>query len=721
MKRSLSIVLFVCVLILSVFSSNQERTLLSYNLSETQAKTAASVKGRPSVALVLSGAGAKGLSYIPILEALEKNGIPIDKVYGTSMGSLMGGLYCAGYSPKDIYNVCKNNDLAGLFTELTSSGYKEITGAFSYNSDNIGSITLDHNIGGSPGVIDDYKILNLFEKCIGNIPEDIDFDKDLVIPFECNATDMITGREVIFSEGSLITAMRSSMSIPAVFEPVHTETHPVLMDGGIVCNSMIHRARLEGFDIVICVTVAGYEDQDFDPSLYETLPGSYEGYMLVSFRAVTMALAPLSDYWIGVDVNKYGILEFGKVDEIVGCGKTFLEDYPDFISGIASLFTEDQKVYKNPDRTGEYFTKYPEREKKIHVSTKEKRNVDFLGRSRLAFGAYGSIGLGFDFKNSSDRIRRALYPTFRLRAFFRDIGGTPLNLDTRAKATLGTTYAFSSELQFCLNPDGDERFYLTAGANATLGSLTSFTDITQSESKNEIEYYASPRVGVLMTNGRDNILRVFGSIENNWAYFDGLDRTHRLIPSANIDFVYYPKYETGIFHMEGGRLDVLGRLGYDSDNSSLVYKIGFEGQNSFRFSQALSLWVETTAFTSREPLALRDSYGDYGGWRGMPGYSYGTFCTDFITGGVGIKWMLLKGVISDYISVIIRGGIRSSHIYGIRGEEYESKTPFSDCFSSGIWDLGISVGYGVSTPVGDVVIGAGFNKDMKLALYFELV
>ncbi|MBO6048979.1 MAG: patatin-like phospholipase family protein, partial [Spirochaetales bacterium] len=57
--------------------------------------------GRPRVALVLSGGGAKGIAHIPIIEALEKYGIPIDKVYGTSMGALIGGLYCAGYSPKE--------------------------------------------------------------------------------------------------------------------------------------------------------------------------------------------------------------------------------------------------------------------------------------------------------------------------------------------------------------------------------------------------------------------------------------------------------------------------------------------------------------------------------------------------------------------------------------------------------------------------------------------
>ena len=727
MKRSLILVLFLFVFSSVVFSSiptEYDDKLLDFNIVGSQAEVAPSIKGRPSVALVLSGSGAKGLSYIPILRALEENGIPIDKVYGTSMGSLMGGLYCAGYSPKDIMDVCKNNDLAGLFTEFSTAGYKEMTGAFEYNTNNVTSIALDRDIGGPSGAIDDYKILNLFENCLGNIPDTIDFDRDLVIPYECNGTDMLSGREVVFSSGSLITSMRASMSIPGVFEPVRTEQHPVLMDGGIACNSMIHRARLEGFDIVICITVAGYEEDDFDPTIYDTIPGAIEGYMLVLFRAVNKKLAPTSDYWIGIDVNKYGVLEFGKLDEIVGCGETFLEEHPDFISNIAALFTEDQKVYKDPDRKGEYFSKYPEREKKVHYSARDTRNDVFMGRSRVALGAYGYMGLGFDFKNIDERVRRAVYPTVSSRLFLKDLGIPGLSLDTKIKGTFGRTLDISSELLFCLNQasKSKEKVYITAGAKGEIGSLSRTTDIGEAFSKNEVEYSVSPSLGIMMTNGENNILRVSASAPNTWAFFDESGISRRFIPSAAIDFVYWPKFEIGHLSMDGGRIDVLAKIGRDTSTSSWIYKLGFAVNNSFRISQRFSFNLQAKAFSSRESLEIRESYGEYGGWRGMPGYAYGTMCSEFITAGVGVKWMLLKGLLSsDYIAVNIRGGVRSSHLFGQSGEEYESQTPFADCFSSGLWDLGISVGCGIATPVGDVIIGIGFNKDLKMSLCFELV
>ena len=105
----------------------------------------------------------------------------------------------------------------------------------------------------------------------------------------------------------------------------------------------------------------------------------------------------------------------------------------------------------------------------------------------------------------------------------------------------------------------------------------------------------------------------------------------------------------------------------------------------------------------------------------MPGYSCDTLCNDFIFGGLGFDLLLSSGILSDHITVVIRGGLRSSHVFGSEGETYGSAIPFADCFSSGLWDLGVSAGYGFSSPVGDVILGVGINKDLKIALYLEVV
>lgn len=699
-----------------------KKPLLNYEVSESEKSVAQAIEDRPSVALILSGGGARGFAYIPVLEELERRGIPIDKVYGTSIGSLIGALYCAGYSPKEMMEISKNNDVYKLFSGLTSSGDGEVPGVFDYNRNNLVSFTPGQIIDGLNSLVDDYVVMALFENCLGNIPDEIDFNKDLVIPYETNAADMINGREVIFSEGSLISAMRSSMSIPIVFEPVITESGRVLMDGGILDNSMIHRARLEGFDIVICATLTGYEDRDFKASRYESLSGSLTGYLDVMTRMMTFDQAPDADYWFGIDVSDYNALEFSKVDEIAMCGKRFAEEYSSLLDNIAARFTENQKVYKNPDRVGEYHTKYPER---IITDTRgrENRREDLLSKTRVSLGFFGNGGYGFDFKNDDGKTRRALYPTFSVRFFLQNYVGTPFSLDAKVRSTVGRTTEWSADVLYCLNHDSFEKVYLSLGIEGDLGSLSVFTDIHENATRNEIEYAVFGRAGMVMTNGRDHTLRVFASVDNKWALLDESDvkKEYLFIPSVNADFVYSPGYKAGLFQMEGGRLDILARAGYDVGASRWGYKFGFEGEKLFRLSEKISLWIETKAFTSSDHLALRDSYAKYGGWKGMPGYAYGTYCNSFISSGVGVRFFLNSRILTDYISVVVRGGVRSSNIFGVIGEPYGSQVPFSDCFSSGMWDLGASAGYGFSTPVGDMVIGLGLNKDLKFALYVELV
>ena len=643
-----------------------KKPLLNYEVSESEKSVAQAIEDRPSVALILSGGGARGFAYIPVLEELERRGIPIDKVYGTSIGSLIGALYCAGYSPKEMMEISKNNDVYKLFSGLTSSGDGEVPGVFDYNRNNLVSFTPGQIIDGLKSLVDDYVVMALFENCLGNIPDEIEFNKDLVIPYETNAA--------------------------------------------------------EGFDIVICATLTGYEDRDFKASRYESLSGSLTGYLDVMTRMMTFNQAPDADYWFGIDVSDYNALEFSKVDEIAMCGKRFAEEYSSLLDNIAARFTENQKVYKNPDRVGEYHTKYPERIK-TDTRGRENRREDLLSKTRVSLGFFGNGGYGFDFKNDDGKTRRALYPTFSVRFFLQNYVGTPFSLDAKVRSTVGRTTEWSADVLYCLNSDSFEKFYLSLGIEGDLGSLSVFTDIHENATRNEIEYAVFGRAGMVMTNGRDHTLRVFASVDNKWALLDESDvkKEYLFIPSVNADFVYSPGYKAGLFQMEGGRLDILARAGYDVGASRWGYKFGFEGEKLFRLSEKISLWIETKAFTSSDHLALRDSYAKYGGWKGMPGYAYGTYCNSFISSGVGVRFFLNSRILTDYISVVVRGGVRSSNIFGVIGEPYGSQVPFSDCFSSGMWDLGASAGYGFSTPVGDMVIGLGLNKDLKFALYVELV
>ncbi|MBO4409832.1 MAG: patatin-like phospholipase family protein [Spirochaetales bacterium] len=682
---------------------------------------------RPSVALVLSGGGAKGIAHIPIIAELERYGIPIDKVFGTSMGALVGGLYASGYSPKEMIGIVTGQDLSTMFTSILSSGYNEVLNAFDYSSNNVLSLSLSQGIGGTTGLIDDYMILNFLVKYMGNVPTEIDFDKDLVIPFECNAADMITGDEVIFTEGSLLTAMRSSMSIPIAFEPVITEDGNVYMDGGVVSNYIVHRAVEEGYDIIICVTLGGYDKTPARLENYTSLSGVLGGTLSVVLTNVSKGELDGADFWFAPDETMYGTMSFGEVEGILEQSYIEVAEQQDKFREIASLFTEGQKEYKDADRVSEYHTKYPEQWKQTYLSSKEALHEDLLGRTRVSVGLYGSGGYGFffdpDLNESERRTKRAFFPTFSLRTFIKDLGGSRISLDNRIRSTISRTTDFSAMAMLRISKDFAERTFLTLRANASIGSLSNFTDKTESISLNEfIEQLVSADLGLMLTNEQSHSIMLYGRTELVWAYpySETSDKlVMAFIPSVHLEAVFYPGYSNGFFGSSGSRFDFSGYLGWNSFESKHEYKLAVAAEHNFTLSETTSLWVDFTAVTSRGNQDMRSLFETYGGWDGMPGYASGALFTDFITGGIGIQIGLGKGFVNRFLSIEVRGGVRSNHKYSfIAAPDFTSMVPFAHCLEA--WDLGISAGFGLETPVGDVILGAGFNKNLQLALYMEI-
>ena len=678
---------------------------------------------RPSVALVLSGGGAKGIAHIAIIEALEKYGIPIDKVFGTSMGALIGGLYAVGHSPKEMRNIVTNNDLTKLFTSFDSEGYTEVLDAFDFNSNNVLSISLGQGIGGISGFIDDYLVLNFLSKYIGNVPDDINFDYDLVVPFECNAANMLTGDEMIFREGSLLTAMRSSMSLPLIFEPVVLNDGTVLMDGGIVSNYIVHRAVMEGYDIIIVVTLDGYGKKELTEADYSSLSGVLGSTLSIVLNNVSRGEIDLADYWFSPDLTGYGTLSFASAEGILARGEREAEEQQAKLEAIAALFTEEQKVFKDPDRLGEYHTRYAEKTKKEFYSTKDQRHEDLLGRTRLSLGLYGTGGYGFFFKTDTEEsTKRALFPTLSLRGFLKDIGGSPVSLDIRLKFSLNRTSDFSAMGLLHILGEFDEKLYGLFRLRTAIGSLTFITDKNEPARINEIEKLVTADAGFMLTNERSHNIMLYASAENDWTVENSeVVPKYSFCPSVTFETVFYPGYVSGFFSEVGTRVDAKLTGGYSNIGKNWFYKIALAAERTFRINDKVSVWGDFTAFSSRAGVMRRSSFESYGGWNGMPGYAAGTMMGEFITAGFGVQVNLSQSFASSYIAFVVRGGIRSDVYYGwYNHASYGTMIPFKDCLDKKIWDLGASVGYGFSTPIGDIIVGAGFNKEMQLALYVEL-
>ena len=214
-----------------------------------------SLHPRKKVGLVLGGGGAKGAAEVGVLKVLEEAGIPIDYIAGTSIGAIVGGLYAIGYDAADIDSLYRNQN----WIFLLSDQVKRESETFLSKEERekyIVHIPLskERKVSLPAGYVKGQNIFNLFSKLTVGYHQVDDFS-NLPIPFRCVAVDLVDGKEVVFSSGSLPMAMRASMSIPGVFAPVEWKGK-MLVDGGALNNLPVDVAREMGADVIICVDLS---------------------------------------------------------------------------------------------------------------------------------------------------------------------------------------------------------------------------------------------------------------------------------------------------------------------------------------------------------------------------------------------------------------------------------------------------------------------------------
>ena len=196
------------------------------------------------VGLVLSGGGAKGITHIGVIKALEENNIPIDFITGTSVGAIVGGLYAMGLSPDDMIKIIKSNDFKYWSTGELESDYvyyyrnadpKPSFAELRFNINNLDSFDIKSNLLPtnlvSPRQMN-YAFVPLFAQA--NALSGGDFDK-LFVPFACVASDIYNKEAVVFRHGVLGDAIRASMTYPFMFKPIMINNR-LLFDGGILNN-----------------------------------------------------------------------------------------------------------------------------------------------------------------------------------------------------------------------------------------------------------------------------------------------------------------------------------------------------------------------------------------------------------------------------------------------------------------------------------------------------
>jgi len=212
-------------------------------------------KQRPKIGLVLSGGGARGFAHIGVLKKIEELNIPIDVVVGTSMGSIVGGLYAIGLTPDEIGKGVQGIDWTVVFNDYARRefrSYRRKQDDYQFTQKRIG--VTSEGLRLSPGLIDGQQIELALDRLAYPGFHITDFDK-LRLPYRAIATDIETGDAVILDKGNIAKAMRASMSIPGALPPIKYEGR-MLVDGGIGNNVPINVARDMGADIVIVVDVS---------------------------------------------------------------------------------------------------------------------------------------------------------------------------------------------------------------------------------------------------------------------------------------------------------------------------------------------------------------------------------------------------------------------------------------------------------------------------------
>jgi len=271
---------------------------------------------RPKIGLVLTGGGAKGFAHIGVLKVLEKAGVKIDYIGGTSMGAVVGGLYATGYSATQIDSIFHDTNFNELLKDYTPRVNKSF---YEKRNDELYAITLPFkklSIGVPIALSKGLYNYNLLHKLTHPVRHIRDFNQ-LPIPFLCIATDIETGEQQLLNSGSLPQALLASSAFPSLFSPVEINGK-LLIDGGVSNNYPIDEVRKMGADIIIGVDVQdGLKTRDF---LKEATQILLQISNLQMIKGMQDKISK-TDIYIKPDISRYSVISFDEQNEIIKKGE----------------------------------------------------------------------------------------------------------------------------------------------------------------------------------------------------------------------------------------------------------------------------------------------------------------------------------------------------------------------------------------------------------------
>ena len=388
---------------------------------------------RPKIGLVLSGGGAKGFAHIGVLKVLEEAGLKIDYIGGTSMGSVVGGLYASGYTAAQIDSIFQSTNFDELISDFIPRSSKNF---YEKRNDELYALVLPFNnfkIGIPEALSKGMYNFNLLSRITRHVRYVRDFN-ELQIPFLCMATDIETGEEVLLNKGSLAEAMMASSAFPSLFSPLEIEGR-LLVDGGVTNNYPIDEVRKLGADIIIGVDVQ--DDLRDRNSLKDATKILVQITNLHSIEKMKDNIRK-TDIYIKPDIQDYGVISFDKGKEII-------------VKGEEATFAVYEKIEALVGNSGSY------QKSNLKISTDSLQIVNIncneldnytkdyvIGKLRFKPGAkitYKQLEAGINNINATENFRTINYTLEANKP------GDDLNLTLKENTT-------KSYLKFGLHYDG---------------------------------------------------------------------------------------------------------------------------------------------------------------------------------------------------------------------------------------------------------------------------
>jgi NTE family protein len=327
------------------------------------------------VGLVFSGGGARGFAHIGVLKALEENEISVHLIVGSSTGSVIGGLYAAGYSPDQLVDIMKKvkwNEIFSDETYRTNLFWSQKTTPRRH----VLELRFDKGIPYIPSALSPgQKVLDIIYSSLlkANFQAANDFD-NLRIPFRAVATDLISGKRIILKRGDLAEAINASMAFPLLFAPVEIDGM-WLVDGGIKDNLPVDVALEANMDLIIGVDVTSpLRTKD-----YLRLPWHLADQVTtIMMQEPTAESRSLTDVLILPEVGEHSATDFFKIDALIEIG------YQATLEQIDLIKEKIKSIQENLWGVREALGKV----KEVSIGGLQKTGLDTLARDMVTSSGY---------------------------------------------------------------------------------------------------------------------------------------------------------------------------------------------------------------------------------------------------------------------------------------------------------------------------------------------